>query len=56
MIQIEICRSCGQWFTPVENDGHVIVKVRGAKPRYYCGYCIKQNQISNKGDLQNEHK
>ena len=56
MIKIQYCNSCGEWFQPRENDGHIVVKRIGYAPRYYCGACIKQNQISRKGEIANEHK
>lgn len=56
MIRMQCCNCCGEWFQPRENDGHIEVKVRGYKPRYYCGVCVIQNQISRKGEIANEHK
>ena len=53
--KLEYCQSCGQWFQPRENDGHIVVKVRGYKPRYYCGSCMIQNNLLKRGQT-NEHK
>lgn len=43
------CACCNQWFTFNGNNA-IVVKCRGRREQYYCGECVKQNQISRKGD------
>lgn len=44
--EMVLCNCCGQWFSYNGANG-IIVKRRGMhRPRYYCGFCIKEHQIS----------
>ena len=55
--EMALCNCCGQWFSYNGFNG-IIVKRRGMhRPRYYCGFCIKEHQISksNEKETTNEH-
>lgn len=49
------CACCNQWFTFNGNNA-IVVKNRGHREKYYCGVCVKQNQISRKGETNEYFK